>query len=355
MPRKRSRIFPKFVALLILAGVALYGGYRWLTNAMDRPHTHEAARKSIVIEPGSSSGEILAKLSREGVIESEYPIKIWLRVFGENKRFKAGEYEFKSPITPRQVVNLLAQGSVSTRQFTIPEGYNHFDVASVLSGLEGLKEPIKSPGEVVAMMRNVALIQDLDPKAKDLEGYLFPDTYEYAASTTREKLIEVMVKRFRKVFTPELQERARQMNMTPRQVVALASLVEKEAKVDTEREMISQVFHKRLKMGAPLACDPTVIYAALIEGKYKGKIYRSDLDRDSPYNTYKHAGLPPGPIASPGKRSLQAALYPSDTDYLFFVVDATRNDGSHKFSASSSDHDRAVQLLRQQERELKAQ
>src|SRR5687767_3315840 len=111
MPRKRSRIFPKFVALLILAGVALYGGYRWLTNAMDRPHTHEAARKPIVIEPGSSSGEILAKLSREGVIESEYPIKIWMRVFGENKRFKAGEYEFKSPITPRQVVNLLAQGS----------------------------------------------------------------------------------------------------------------------------------------------------------------------------------------------------------------------------------------------------
>lgn len=355
VPRKKSRIFPKFVALLIVAGVVLYGGYRWLTNAMDQPHTHQMARKPIVIEPGSSTNEILAELASAGVLESQYPVKLWMKTLGGEKRFKAGEYEFKSPITPRQVVNQLAAGSVSTRQFTIPEGYNHFDVAAVLSGLEGLKEPAKSPGDVVAMLRNVSLIQDLDPKAIDLEGYLFPDTYEYAAGTTREKLIDLMVKRFRKVFTPELQERARQMNMTPRQVVALASLVEKEAKVDAEREMISQVFHKRLRMGAPLACDPTVIYAALIEGKYKGKIYRSDLDRDSPYNTYKHAGLPPGPIASPGKRSIQAALYPADTDYLFFVVDATRNDGSHKFSASSSDHERAVQLLRQQEREIKAQ
>ncbi|HYE76015.1 MAG TPA: endolytic transglycosylase MltG, partial [Blastocatellia bacterium] len=137
------------------------------------------------------------------------------------------------------------------------------------------------------------------------------------------------------------------------EVVTLASLVEKEAKVDQERELISQVYHKRLKMGMNLACDPTLIYAAILAGKYKwnGIIYRSDLDRDSPYNTYKRAGLPPGPIASPGKRSLQATLNPANTDYLYFVVDVTRNDGSHKFSASSADHDRAVALLRQQERQ----
>ncbi|MGH9840861.1 MAG: endolytic transglycosylase MltG [Blastocatellia bacterium] len=346
---------PKLLALVVLAGIAAFGSWLWLQRAIDRPHKHEAARRTVTIEPGASSGEIIARLNREGILEGELPVKLWMKFFARDKRLKAGDYEFKSPISPRQVINQLAGGSVATRQFTIPEGYNHFDIAAVIAGLDGLKEPARTPREVLAMLRQTALIEDLDPEAKNLEGYLFPDTYEYTASTTREKLIEVMVKRFRKVYTPEWQDRAKQLGMKTRQVVSLASLIEKEAKVDSERELISQVFHKRLKIGAPLACDPTVIYAALIEGKYRGKIYRSDLDRDSPYNTYKRAGLTPGPIASPGKRSIQAALYPSDTDYLFFVVDATRNDGSHKFSASSGDHERAVQLLRQQEREAKAQ
>lgn len=353
--KKRGRLFPKFIALLILAGIVMIGGWMWLSREIDRPYKHDAARKTITIEPGSSTSEILARLSREGILESELPVKLWLRLPGGSRNFKAGDYEFKSPISPRQVMNQLVAGSVTTRQFTVPEGYNQFDIARVLADLPGLKERDATPEQALLMLRKVSLIEDLDPEAKNLEGYLFPDTYEYTASTTREKLVEVMVKRFRRVYTDEWQDRAKELKMTTRQTVSLASLIEKEAKVDSERELISQVFHKRLKLGAPLACDPTVIYAALIEGKYRGKIYRSDLDRDSPYNTYKRAGLTPGPIASPGKRSIQAALYPSDTDYLFFVVDATRNDGSHKFSASSSDHERAVQLLRQQERELKAQ
>lgn len=350
--RKRRRIFPRLLSLLVLAAI---GGWMWLSNAMDRPHKHDAAKRTITIEPGTGSAEIIVRLNREGVLDGELPTKLWMKLFAGDKRLKAGDYEFKSPISPRQVISQLAGGSVATRQLTIPEGYNHFDIATVIAGLDGLKEARKSPGDVMAMLRKTALIEDLDPDAKNLEGYLFPDTYEYTASTTREKLIEVMVKRFRQVYTTEWQDRAKQLGMKTRQVMSLASLIEKEAKVDSERELISQVFHKRLKMGAPLACDPTVIYAALIEGKYRGKIYRSDLNRDSPYNTYKRAGLTPGPIASPGKRSIQAALYPAETDYLFFVVDATRNDGSHKFSASSGDHERAVQLLREQEREAKSQ
>src|SRR5205085_8859458 len=159
-----------------------------------------------------------------------------------------------------------------------------------------------------------------------------------------------MVKRFRKVYTAELQNRAAQIGMTTRQVITLASLIEKEAKVDSERELISSVFHRRLKANDTLACDPTVIYAALVEGKYRGKIYQSDLDRNSPYNTYRHAGLPPGPIASPGRRSIQAALNPAETNYNYFVVDADKNDGSHHFSASSAEHENAVRLLRQAER-----
>jgi UPF0755 protein len=162
-----------------------------------------------------------------------------------------------------------------------------------------------------------------------------------------------MVKRFREVYTPEMQTRARQMNMSAREAVTMASLIEKEARVDTERELISSVFHRRLKMQMSLGCDPTVIYAAILAGNYRGKIYKSDLNRDSPYNTYVRVGLPPGPIASPGKRSLQAAVNPAETDYLYFVVDGVKNDGSHTFSSTSAQHERAVQAYRVSEREQK--
>ncbi len=358
MQRKKtgsSKIFKLVVAVLLIAIVVFVGGGLWLRGAMDSPHEHTAAQRAITIEQGASTSSILARLQREGVLENDFEVKLWLRFFEPAVSFKAGDYRFKSPITPRQVINQLAKGDVATQQFTIPEGYNQYDIARVLAGLSGLKQspnskPPVTQDEVMKLFKNVSLIADLDPQATTLEGYLFPDTYEYTASTTRELLVETMVKRFRQVYTAELQQRAAELGMTTRQVVALASLIEKEAKVDAERELISSVFHRRLKMGVPLACDPTVIYAALIEGRYRGKIYQSDLDRDSPYNTYKRAGLPPGPIASVGRRSLQAALNPAETDYLFFVVDASKNDGSHKFSASSADHERAVKLLRQAER-----
>ncbi|HEY6402499.1 MAG TPA: endolytic transglycosylase MltG, partial [Blastocatellia bacterium] len=207
--------------------------------------------------------------------------------------------------------------------------------------------------DMQALFKNTSLIADIDPQATSLEGYLFPDTYDYTANTKRAQLVEAMVRRFREVYTPEIQARAREMNLSARQAVTMASLIEKEARVDSERELISSVFHRRLKINMNLGCDPTVIYAAILAGNYRGKIHRSDLDRDSPYNTYKRVGLPPGPIASPGKRSLQAAVNPAETDYLYFVVDGTKNDGSHKFSATSKDHDKAVDAYRRAEREQK--
>jgi UPF0755 protein len=166
-----------------------------------------------------------------------------------------------------------------------------------------------------------------------------------------------MVKRFRKIYTPELMSQAHTLGMNTRQIITMASLIEKEAKVDKDRELISQVYHKRLKMGMNLACDPTVIYGAILAGKYKwnGKIYQSDLDRLSPYNTYKLPGLPPGPIASPGKRAIEAAVNPASTEYLFFVVDGVKRDGSHIFSTSGADHERAVAAYRQMERDQQAQ
>lgn len=353
--RKPFKLFKLVVAVLVIAVVAFVGAGLWLRGEIDRPHDHPAAQKAITIEPGASTSVILARLQREGILDSDLTVKLWLKFFESGVSFKAGDYRFKSPISPRQVINQLAKGDIAALQFTVPEGYNQYDIARVLAGLNGLKQsatakPPMTQDEVLKLFKNVSLIADLDPQATTLEGYLFPDTYEYTASSTREQLVEAMVKRFRKVYTAESQQRAAELGMTTRQVIALASLIEKEAKVDAERELISSVFHRRLKMGVPLACDPTVIYAALIEGKYRGKIYQSDLDRDSAYNTYKRAGLPPGPIASVGRRSIQAALNPAETDYLFFVVDAAKSDGSHKFSASSADHERAVRLLRQAER-----
>jgi UPF0755 protein len=345
------------LSVLFVLGIALLlGGRFWLWSAINRRHSHSAAQKIITFKPGTGSSEIIATLNREGILASQWPAKLWLRFYSRNQKFKAGDYAFRSPIAPTEVISMLVKGEVATRSFTIPEGYNQWDIARVLAALPGLKQPpLANPDEALVLFKNTALIVDLDPEAQDLEGYLFPDTYEYTTSTTREQLVEIMVKRFRKVFIPTLEQQAQELGWRTRQVVTFASLIEKEAKVDSERELISSVYHNRLKLGARLACDPTVIYASLLAGKYRGKIYRSDLDRPSPYNTYMFPGLPPGPIASPGKRSLGAALNPAQTDYLYFVVDATRNDGSHKFSATSAEHDRAVQLLRQQERELQSQ
>lgn len=331
----------------------MIGGAVWLRQEIYTPYQHDSAKKTITIDPGASTTAIVTRLYEEGVLKNEWPTRIWLRFFPNGKRFKAGDYEFKSPISPHEVIEQLARGGVNTRQFTIPEGYNRFDIAQMLYGL-GLKEPPPPRLEdLQALFKNTSLIADLDPQATTLEGYLFPDTYDYTANTKRAQLVEAMVKRFREVYTPEMQSRSEEMKMTARQAVTMASLIEKEARVDSERELISSVFHRRLKLKMELGCDPTVIYAAILAGKYRGKIYQSDLDRDSPYNTYKRAGLPPGPIASPGKRSLQAAVNPADTDYLYFVVDAKKNDGSHKFSATSKDHVNAVEELRRSEREQK--
>jgi UPF0755 protein len=350
--KKKAIVLPALLALGLLSLAALGGSY-WLNREVKRPHSHQSTQKIITIEPRSSTGVIAARLHQEGILAREWPLMLWMKVAARGKSFKAGDYEFKSPITPLEVINKLTRGEVASRQFTIPEGYNQFEIARALAALPGLKQPPpENPEDLLELFRNISLIADLDPEAETLEGFLFPDTYEYVATTTREQLVETMVRRFRKVYTAEMQQRARALNMTTHQVVTLASLIEEEARVDAERELISQVYHLRLKRGEKLDCDPTVIYAALIAGKYRGRtIYRSDLDRNSPYNTYKNPGLPPGPIASPGRRSLQAALNPADTNYLFFVVDTTRNDGSHKFSVTAKDHNQAVAALRRWERQ----
>lgn len=344
---RRIALIGAALAAILLISVTTAGA--WLFYEVGRSRDHNAGGRIITIAPGTSTRSIIRQLEREGVIDRTWPSFIWVRIFRQAHVFKAGDYAFKSPISAREALDKMLRGEVITLNFTIPEGYNRFDIARVLGGLKGLKQP-GSPERIESLLRKSSLIADLDPQADSLEGYLFPDTYEYTTTSSIDQIVETMVERFRLVYSEKLSEKAARSGMTTRQIVTLASLIEKEAKVDGERELISSVFHQRLKIGMPLACDPTVIYAALLAGKYRGKIYQSDLDRESGYNTYKNAGLPPGPIASPGLRSLESALNPAQTDYLFFVVDAEKNDGSHRFSASLSDHEKAVRVLRQSER-----
>jgi UPF0755 protein len=221
------------------------------------------------------------------------------------------------------------------RRITFPEGLTIQEMGAIYQARE-----FGPARDFVAAARNAALIRDLDPEAPDLEGYLFPETYAVPRGTPAARLIAMMVDRFRATYTAELQQRAAAQPLTTRQVVTLASLVEKETGKGEERPLVAAVYRNRLKIGMGMQADPTVVYALQKAGTYNGNIRREDLAIDSPYNTYRHAGLPPGPIASPGKAALEAALAPADVDYLYFV---SRNDGSHVFAATLSEHNRNVQ------------
>lgn len=353
--RKTSVIL--LVLLFLFSFTAVFGWFR-LNRAISQSHAHRAADKAITIEPRTSTATIIRQLEREGILAGQWPTWWWMKTVARRSSFKSGTYEFKSPITPLEVINKLTKGEVATRTLTIPEGFTQWDIAAKLAApLPGMKEPPPDNQQEILdlMKRRVDLVTDLDAQAATLEGYLFPDTYEYTVTTTREQLLEMMVKRFRKVWTTDLQQKAAALGMTVRQAVTMASLVEKEARVDSERETISQVYHRRWKEGIKLDCDPTVLYASWLAGKQDRIVHQSDLDRDSPYNTYRRAGLPPGPVASPGKRSIEAALNPAQTRYLFFVRDGNKNDGSHVFSETSGDHERAVAVYRQWERQQGAQ
>lgn len=321
------RIVILALALSLAVGAALV--YQLLTS----PRLHSKQNTTIVIPPGSTATQIIARLSQEQIISSPLLLRAYLFLTGRGTQLKAGSYRFPSPISALDVVHKLLVGDVYREKITFPEGLTRFDIADMIARL-----PLKDAEKAHALVNDERLIADLDPQADSLEGYLFPDTYEYDEMTTAQQLIEKMVRRFRQVLRPEYLERAKELKMTLRQVVTLASLIEKEARISAERPLISSVFHNRLVRGMKLECDPTVLYAARLAGIQRQTITKSDLLRPSPYNTYLVTGPPPGPIASPGLASLEAALYPADTDYLYFVVDGSKNDGSHRFATTLAEH-----------------
>jgi UPF0755 protein len=250
----------------------------------------------------------------------------------------AGEYRFDRPMSVWEVYDHIASGQVLQHPFTIREGLSRFEIAQLAQS-----RGFTTHEEFLAECEKTDRIRDLAPEAKTLEGFLFPETYQVTRPFSAAQLVDMMVKRFRSTF--EGLSQGRSPKLTPYELVTLASMVEKETGVGGERKLVASVFYNRLNRRMLLQCDPTVIYGLVLEDRYQGQLTRDDLAIPHLYNTYVHAGLPPGPIANPGRASLEAAFEPAETDYLYFVAEANGN-GGHVFSNSFEAHNRAVGAYR---------
>ena len=316
------RFFFKVFVLLVLAiaGLLAYGLY--LPTGPD-------AQKLVQLRSGSSARRIAADLASAGIIRSQTAFLFWHYAHGRQS-LKAGEYSFDHPAALREVYERIARGDIYFHTLVVPEGFSMFDIAAAIeqSGLGRRDDFLK------VVRTEAALVRDLDPAAPSLEGYLFPDTYHFTRTQSLRDMAAAMVRRFRQTAT-ELALDHLTLDHGVHDVVTMASLVEKETGVAEERAVVAGVFNNRLSRRIPLATDPAVIYAALLNNRWRGTIYQSDLQFNSPYNTYKNAGLPPGPISNPGKESLRAAMRPASTEYLYFVSD---NRGHHRFARTLAEH-----------------
>lgn len=331
-----------FLLLLVIAG----GATAWAYRDLHTPARHTKHGQYVEIPRGSSPTAVVDRLASEGIIKHKWPLTLYMKLTAQGTELKAGEYDFPSPISPVGVLARLREGQQRLLRLTVIEGWTRWDIAGAMVKIPELG--LADADEALRLMDNVDLIKDLDPTATNLEGYIFPDTYDFPPDTKAADVIKMMVKRFRREWKPEWSQRARELGMTPRQIVTIASLVETEAKLSDERPLVASVIYNRLQKDMALAVDSSIIYASKLEGKWRndGKVYKSDVERRSPYNTRLHAGLPPGPIAAPGKSSLEAALYPATTDYLYYVREPSRDDGAHNFYRNEHDFGVGVQALR---------
>ena len=322
------------LAVALLAAIAAGGGW-WVWQRLQAPYQgFEGAERFVEIPQGTSTGAIGRRLAEAGVVPDTWTFRAAVWWTGRARALKAGEYRFEGLATPIDVVTQIAEGRVYSRALTFPEGLTLAEMAALFEsrGFGSREDFLKAASDP-------SLIKDLAPSARDLEGYLFPETYLLERTATAAQLVGRMVDRFRAVWAEVTAGQAPE-DLTPHQIVALASLVEKETAAPKERPLIAAVYRNRLRAGMAMQADPTVVYALMRAGRYAGNIRKVDLTIDSPYNTYRFPGLPPGPIAAPGRAALEAALTPADVRYLYFV---SRNDGSHAFSATLTEHNANVQ------------
>ena len=319
-------------AILTLALATVLAVAAWLAYGLLLPAGSQGQDQFVLLRPGSSARHIARDLKSAGIIRSAPAFLAW-HYWRGRPTLKAGEYKFDHPAAAREVYDRIVAGDIYVRTVVIPEGYNIFDIANALQAAG-----LGSRDDFLAVARSdVWLISDLDPQAPSLEGYLFPDTYQFTRTQSLHDIAAAMVRRFRQ------ESHQLGLNTDFHRVVTMASIVEKETAVPTERPLVAGVFYNRLRRNIVLATDPSVIYAALLGGRYNGVIHQSDLQSDSAYNTYRHPGLPPGPICNPGRDSLQAAMQPGNSSFLYFVSD---NNGHHRFARTMEEHSRNVAAYR---------
>ncbi len=314
-----------FLALVFVALVGV-GAVAWLVFVPFGPLTETFVQ----IAPGSSTTRIAQQLESAGIVRSQFAFDLvrWVK----RGKLKAGEYRFDHPVPLTEIYVRIARGDVYTVAVTVPEGASIFDIATRLeqAGIGTRQDFLDEQA------RQTGLVADLDPQAKSLEGYLFPDTYRFPRKATPAQIAAAMVRRFRQM----VEQLGLKENV--HEVVTIASLVERETAVDAERPLVASVFENRLAKHMPLMTDPSVIYGRELEHQWRGTIYESDLKRDTPYNTYLHAGLPPGPIANPGIPALRAAMQPANSKFLYFVAAGADPQGHSHFSETLEEHAQAV-------------
>jgi UPF0755 protein len=331
MKRLLKYVLLAIVVIAIVAGVAVYFGANRIYESY---RGYEGTEVFVEVPPGAGPVSIADRLVDAGVVKDAVTFRGALWVSGRARDLKAGEYRFTEPMTALEVIDKIARGDVYRRTITFREGLTIAEMAKVFEG-----SGFGAAADFQKAASDPEAIKALDPAATDLEGYLFPETYALPRNTPASVLVAQMVEFFKKAFTTEVQEAIKSRGLSVREAVTVASLVEKETAVDSERPMVAAVYLNRHRIGMPMQADPTVIFALQRAGRYDGNIRRDDLQFDSPYNTYRYPGLPPGPIAAPGRASLEAVAKPADVDYLYFV---SRNDGSHVFARTLDEHNRNV-------------
>jgi UPF0755 protein len=322
----------KFLAFVVVV-LAIAGGYFYFLNQLTQPWKGFGDPVIIEFPRGTSTSRMASMLADSGVIQHPWMF-LAARMVRRGERLQAGEYQFSKAASPLDVYGRIARGDIFYMELLVPEGFNMFEVADAVGKLGTIPA-----ATFLAAARDPSLIQDLDPNAETLEGYLFPNTYRVYRKTTAREICRMMTNEFRAQW--KTLAGAENASAKVHDTITLASLVEREARLPEERPRVASVFQNRLRIGMRLQCDPTTVYAALLEDRYRGVIHQSDLDNPNPYNTYQHAGLPPGPIANPGLSAIKAALSPEETPFLYFVARAD-GSGGHTFSDSLQKHEAAV-------------
>jgi UPF0755 protein len=332
--RKYARALAFVLAVVtVVGGAVLAATLLWIR--IGEPYKgYTGAETFVEIPRGAGTAEIRRRLVGGGVISDDYTFRAALWWSGQARSLQAGEYRFDRPMSALDVIRKIGRGDVYTRRITFPEGLTILEMARLYEarGFGRAQDFVEAAGDPAA-------VEAVDPEATDLEGYLFPETYALPRGVPASRLVGMMVDRFLATYDAGLRGQAAAQGLTTRQVVTLASLVEKETARPDERPLVAAVYRNRMRIGMGMQADPTVVYALQKAGRYDGNIRREDLQFDSPYNTYRYAGLPPGPIASPGRASLEATLAPADVPYLYFV---SRNDGSHVFAETLAQHNANV-------------